>query len=49
MGSIKETNIKNRRYYFFNDMIRMKDLNADLLKLYKKSWKNIDIDRIGRH
>ena len=49
MGSIKETNIKNRRYKFFNDMIRIKDLNADLLKLDKKSWENIDIDRIGRY
>ena len=30
-------------------MIRIKDLNADLLKLDKKSWENIDIDRIGRY
>ena len=29
MGSIKEMNIKNRTYNFFNDMIKIKDLNSD--------------------
>ena len=28
-------------------MIRIKDLNADLLKIDKKSWKNIDVYHIG--
>ena len=27
MGNIKEMNIKNRTYYFFNDIINIKDLN----------------------
>ena len=27
MGNIKEMNIKNRAYYFFNDIINIKDLN----------------------
>ena len=32
MGNIKEINIKNRTYYFFNDMINNEDLNSNLLK-----------------
>ena len=43
MGSIKEINIKNRTYYFFNDIINIKSFNSDLLKIDKKSYKNIDI------
>ena len=47
MGNIKEINIKNRTYYFPNDMIRIKDLKSDLLKIDKKSHKNNDIYYIG--
>ena len=27
MGNIKQTNIKNHTYYFFNDMINIKDFD----------------------
>ena len=47
MGNIKEINIKNRTYYFFNDMINIEDFDPNLLKLDKKSYKNIDIFYIG--
>ena len=43
MVNIKQINIKSRTYYFFNDMINIKNVNSGLLKLYKKSYKNIDI------
>ena len=43
----KEINIKNRTYYFFNDMINIKDFDPNLLKIDKKSYKNIDIYYIG--
>ena len=43
MGSIKEINIKNRTYYFFNDMISIKNFDSNLLKIGKNSYKNIDI------
>ena len=43
MGNIKEINIKNRTYYFFDDMINIKDFDPNLLKIDKKSYKNIDI------
>ena len=48
MESIKEINIKNRTYYFFDDMINIKDFDWNSLKIYKKkSHKNIDIYYIG--
>ena len=40
-------NIRNRTYYFYNDLINIKDFDPKLLKLYKKSYKNIDIYYIG--
>ena len=48
MGSVKEINIKNRTYYFFNDMINIKKFDSNLLKIDKKSLiKNVDIYYIG--
>ena len=47
MGNIKEINIKNRTYYFFEDMNNIKDFNPNLLKIDKKSYKNIGIYYIG--
>ena len=35
MGVIKQINIKNRTYYFYNDIIDLKDF-AGLLKIDKK-------------
>ena len=37
MGSIKEVNIKNRTYYFYNDIIDIKNFDSNNLKLYKKA------------
>ena len=39
----KELNIKNRTYYFCNDLINVLSFPASNLKLDKKSWKDIDI------
>ena len=47
MGEVKQTNIKNRIYYFYNDIIDIKNFDASLLKIDKKSFKNIDIYNIG--
>ena len=38
MGEIKRIDIKNRTYYFYNDIIDLKDFDARLLKIYKKSY-----------
>ena len=43
MGEIKQINIKNRIYYFYNDQINLKDFDARLLKVDKKDYKEIDI------
>ena len=47
MGEVKQINIKNRTYYFYNDMINIKDFEPNLLKIDKKSYKNINIYYIG--
>ena len=47
MGEVKQINIKNRTYYFYNDMINLKDFKSNLLKIDKKSQKNINIYYIG--
>ena len=45
MGNIKQ--IKNRTYYLFNDVISIKDFDSNLLKIDKKSYKNVDVYYIG--
>ena len=47
MGKFKQVNIKYRTYYFYNSMINIKNFDSSLLKLDKKSFKNIDIYYIG--
>ena len=47
MGKIKQTNIKNRSYYFSNDQINLKDFDARLLTVDKKNYKEIAIYYIG--
>ena len=47
MGKVKELNIKNQTYYFFNEMINIKNFHSNLLKIDKKSHKDFDIYYIG--
>ena len=47
MEEIKQINIKNRTYHFYNDIIDLKNFDARLLKIDKKSYKNIGIYNIG--
>ena len=47
MGEVKKINIKNRTYYFFDDMIDIKTFHGDLLKIDKKPYKDADIYYIG--
>ena len=47
MGNIKQINIKNRTYYLLNDMINIKDFHSSLVKIGKKSCKNIGIYNIS--
>ena len=47
MGNIKPINNKNRTYYFFNDMVIIKNFDPSLIEIDKKSYKNIGIYHIG--
>ena len=47
MGKVKQIEIKNRTYYFYNDIINIEEFNSSLLKIDKKSYKDIDIYYIG--
>ena len=47
MGVIKQIDIKNRTYYFHNDIIDLKDFDAGLWKIDIKSYKDIGIYNIG--
>ena len=47
MGLIKQMDIKNQTCYFYNDMINIKKLDSSLLKINKKSYKDIGIYKIG--
>ena len=47
MGKIRQINIKNWTYYFYNDQIDLKDFDARLLKIDKKDYNEIDIYYIG--
>ena len=47
MGTVKQINIKNRTYYFYNDIADLENFDSSLLKLDKKSYKDIGIYNIG--
>ena len=47
MVQVKEINIKNQTYHFFNDVINTKNFHSNLLKIDKKSYKGIDIYYVG--
>ena len=47
MVKIRQINIKNKTYYFYNDQINLKDFDARLLKIDKKDYNEIDIYYIG--
>ena len=41
MGEVKQINIKNRTYYFYNDIIDLKNFKSNLIKIDKKSYKKL--------
>ena len=47
MGKIRQINVKNRTYYFYNDQINLEDFDASMLKIDKKNYKEIDVYYIG--
>ena len=47
METVKQINIKNRAYYFYNDITDLEDFKSNLLHIDKKSFKDIGIYNIG--
>ena len=47
MGKVKDINLKNRTYYYFDDIIDIQKFEPGLLKIDKKSHRNFDIYYIG--
>ena len=47
MGNITQINIKNQTYYSHIDIINIEEFNSSLLKIDKKSYKDLDIYYIG--
>ena len=45
--SVKDINNKNRTYYFFDDIINIKDFDPNNIKIDEKSYKHILIYYIG--
>ena len=46
-NNFKDIDIKNRTYYFFDDMIDMKNLNSSQINIDKNAEKNVFIYFIG--
>ena len=47
MAITKQMNMKNRAYYFYNDLIKLFYFDPIMLKLDKKTFKGINIYYIG--
>ena len=47
MNSVREIDFKNRTYYFLNDMVNIKNLHPNKIKIDKKTCKSILIYYIG--
>ena len=41
MGEVKQINIKDQTYYFYNDLINLKDFESGLLKIDKIITKGL--------
>ena len=41
MGLVKQIDIKNRTYYFYNDMVDIKKFDSNLLKIDKNHIKTL--------
>ena len=47
MGEIKQIHIKNRTYYFYSDIINVKNFDAELLRLTKNHTKTLVFTKLG--
>ena len=42
MAELKQINIKNRTYYFYNDIINLDEFDGSKIKVDKKDFNDID-------
>ena len=47
MEKIKQINIKNRTYYFYNDIINLDEFDECRIRIDKKGFNDIDIYYLG--
>ena len=47
MGEIEQINIKNRTYYFYNDIINLDEFDGSKIKVDKKNFNDIGIYYLG--
>ena len=47
MGEIKQINIKNRTYYFYNDITNLDEFDGSKTKVDKKNFNDINIYYLG--
>ena len=47
MGEIKQMNIKNQTYYFYNYMINLDEFDESKIKVDRKNFNDIDIYYLG--
>ena len=47
METIKLINIKNRTYYFYNDIINLNEFDESRIRVDKKEFNDIDIYYLG--
>ena len=47
METIKQTNIKNGTYYFYNDIINLDEFDESKIKVDKKDFNDIDVYYLG--
>ena len=47
METIKQINIKNRTFYFYNDIIDLDEIDGSKIKVNKKDFNEIDIYYLG--
>ena len=47
MGELRQINIKNQSYYFYNDIIDFDEFDESKIKIDKKDFNDIDIYYLG--
>ena len=47
METLKQINIKNRTYYFYNDVINLDEFDESIKRVDKKDFNDIDIYYLG--